>query len=279
MIMKLISVREVSVTARSHTLCSSFLSATMRRVQHPAALLAGLALLLSAAGATGQGTFQNLNFEAGIIPSGTQSGSMVPISSALPGWSASFITYDGTIQQQTQIMLDGLTLASAFISINDTHGRVWGGPLQGSYSLLLAGGNSLFEGGLKSSTISQTGLVPSGMMSILMVVETEHNFKVSMGGQAINMVPLQTISSYTALFGGDISAFAGQTAQLTITSPYLPPPIAGQNPNPVLLDGIQFSTQQVPEPSVFTLSALGAALLGRRVFRRGRYPSSLQIRR
>ncbi len=234
------------------------------RLHSPAWLAGGLALLGSAAGALGQGTFENLGFESAYIPSGTQPGSLVPISSALPGWSAFFTSYDGTIRQQIGVLYDGMSLASAFISINDTLG--WLGTLQGSYSLLLAGGNSLFEGGLTSSTITQTGLVPSGTMSVLMDVETEHSFTVSMGGQTIEMVPLPMFSSYT--YGGNIAAFAGQTAQLSITSPFLAFP--GVNPNPVLIDHIQFSTLQVPEPSVFGLSALGAPLVGWRVLERRR---------
>lgn len=228
-----------------------------------ASLSAGLALLLSAAIVTGQGTFQNLNFEAANIPAGTPPISSLPISSALPGWSASFVSYDGTIRQQTQVMYDALTLGAANIAIIDSRNGLK--PLQGSYSLLLAGGNNLPGGGLTSSTISQTGLVPSGMMSVLMVVEAWHGFTVSMGGQAIYMVPLQTGSSST-VYGGDISAFAGQTAQLSITSPFLQPP--GVNPNTMVFDAITFSTQVVPEPSALLLSALGALLLGCRALHR-----------
>jgi len=38
------------------------------RLHHPAWMSAGLALLLSAAGAGGQGTFQNLDFEHPLLP-------------------------------------------------------------------------------------------------------------------------------------------------------------------------------------------------------------------
>jgi hypothetical protein len=108
-----------------------------------------------------------------------------------------------------------------------------------------------------SSTISQTGLVPSGTMSVLMDVQTDYGFTVSLGGQDIHMVPLHTYPSYT-LYGGDVSAFAGQTAQMSITAPYSPV----YNPSDVLLDDITFSPNPIPEPSVFGLFALGALLLG-----------------
>jgi len=254
MITKMSDFEEAPVTTRNHTLPPSFILAAMWRFKRAAWLSAGLAVLLGPAVAIGQGTFQNLDFESALNPNGS-----------LPGWSASFSNDNGT-SFLTQIMYDGISLGSAFITINDTHGQEGvGGPLQGNYSLLLAGGNNFMSGGLTSSTISQTGLIPSGTMSILIDVEAEHAFTVSMGSQAINMVPLQTFSTYT-LYGGDISAFAGQSAELSITSPFVLPP--EDNPNMVLLDDITFSTQVVPEPSIFALSALGALLLSWRVLGR-----------
>lgn len=111
--------------------------------------------------------------------------------------------------------------------------------------------------------ISQTGMVPSGTKSLLMEVRQYLGFIVTLGGQAINMVPLQTASNYT-LYGGDISSFSGQLAQLSITAP--PTGV----PNAVLLDDIVFSPNAVPEQSELALSTLGAILL---VFHRWRNSS------
>jgi hypothetical protein len=57
------------------------------------------------------------------------------------------------------------------------------------------------------------------------------------------------------LYGGDISSFAGQVADLTVTS--LGSGDGGVNP--FALDDIQLSSSPVPEPS--TLSLVGICLL------------------
>jgi hypothetical protein len=214
-----------------------------------------LALLLIAAGGLAQGTFQNLDFESAQIPSGTRPGSGASINSAFPGWTPSVAFYDGA------------SLGGAAICIIDQL-NAGDKPLQGSYSAYLFGGSDPFQGPT-SMTISQTGLVPNGTTSLLMDVYAWFSFTVSLGGQPVNMVPLQTFPSYT-LYGGDISAFAGQTAKLSITAP--PAPYGMVNPNGVLLDDIRFAT--IPEPSVLAICALGALLLGRRVLERRRCQSN-----
>jgi hypothetical protein len=205
-------------------------------------------------GAYGQGTFQNLDFESASIPSGTQPGSGAFISSALPGWTPSGAIYDG------------VSLGGAIICIEDGLGG-WPRPLQGTYSPALFGGYSPIVG--VSSTISQTALVPNGTTSLLMdaqpVFSWNYGFTVSLGGRTVSMVPLETFSSYT-VYGGDISVFAGQTAQLSITVP--PPPSYSPNPNGFLFDNIMFST--IPEPSVLGLAAVGLLLVGWRVLERRR---------
>lgn len=221
------------------------------RLQSPAWLSAGLALLFGAAGAAGQGTFQNLDFEASQIPSGE-----------IPAWSWYFS--DGFAGGPPIFAVyDGLSLGGPMIGIIDkvTSYQSYQA-LQGNYSVILFAGT---DGGGQptTSTITQTGLVPYGTVSILMDVETEHGFTVSLDGQTINMWASQTFPSYT-LYTGDISAYAGQTVQLSITAPFWPE-LHGM-PNPVFLDDIRFVT--IPEPSVFALSTLGAWVLGWRVMRR-----------
>jgi hypothetical protein len=149
--------------------------------------------------------------------------------------------------------------------------------LQGRYSPFLFGGNApSIYGGPTSATISQTGLVPIGTTFLLMDVHAYYvqvqdwsGFTVSLGGQTINMAPFLTFPSYTQ-YRGEISAFAGQTAQLSITAP--PTPYGSIDPNGVLIDDIRF----VPEPSAFGLSALGALLVGWRLMRRRGGQSGLQ---
>ena len=96
-----------------------------------------------------------------------------------------------------------------------------------------------------------------------MDVNAGYGFTVTLGGQTINMVPLQAFPAYTT-YGGDVSGLAGLVAQLSVTAP--PTGV----PNAVLLDNIRFSSQFVPEPGIFGLCALGALLLGWRVLARRR---------
>jgi hypothetical protein len=117
-----------------------------------------------------------------------------------------------------------------------------------------------------SSIIGQTGLVPSGTMSLQVKMSWFYAAPViTLGGQTVSMVPLATFPSYT-LYGGDVSSFAGQVATLIITEP--PPAYGLIPPSYVFLDDIVLSPQVVPEPSIFALSALGALLLGWRVYGR-----------
>ncbi|MCX6925460.1 MAG: hypothetical protein NT154_19965, partial [Verrucomicrobia bacterium] len=75
-------------------------------------------------------------------------------------------------------------------------------------------------------------------------------FSVSFGGQPLPLFTVGNTSS-AIILGTDITALAGQTGELRFSG-------GG------FLDNIQFSTQPIPEPGVFGLSALGALLVGRR---------------
>src|SRR5262245_9102664 len=79
-----------------------------------------------------QGTFQNLNFELANL-AGYQAGDVnVPISAALPGWSASIAGVP-----QFTVAYDNAGLDSSTISIMD--GGFYN-PISGRYSALLAAG-------------------------------------------------------------------------------------------------------------------------------------------
>jgi hypothetical protein len=216
-----------------------------------------------------QGTFQNLNFEAASIPSGTQP-SLLPISSALPSWGAYWASNPGATPVMsnalTQVSYDYFSLGGAVVSVLDTNVGLGFVPLQGSYSAALFGGQGV------GATIYQFGLVPTGTRSLqLSAYSFGPSLIVTLGGQVINMVPLSVVSrsgfpaSYT-IYGGDISSFAGQAEQLSITEP-------GPSSNPpseLFLDNIVFSPDAAPEPSVFGLSALGALLVGTRALKQRR---------
>ena len=207
--------------------------------------------------------FINLNFESANIPGSTEVGSLVPISAGLPGWSGYYISSAST-DQETQVAYDGISIGGAVISILDINAAQYGpnfNPIEGRYSAALFG-----EGGVPVSTmISQTGLVPGGTMSLRAKWWSTVDPVVTLGGQTVNMVPLETFPTYT-LYGGDISSFAGKVVTLSFTEP---PPAQG-SPSMLVLDNILFSNQAVPEAGVFGLWALGAWMVGGRVVRRRR---------
>jgi len=255
MIMKLSNCQEAPATSRSHTLPPLIVLAAMWRFKPPSCLLAGLALLLSAASALGQGSFQNLDFESAHIPSGTQPLAELSFSAALPGWSGTYSNSGGT-SPATSVVYDGMSLGGPMMAIIDTL-NLGAKPLQGNYSPYLFGG-VIPPAQPTTMTISQTGLVPLGTTAILMDVQAQNGFTASLGGQPVNMVPVGGGTSFTE-YSGDISAFAGQTAQLSTTVPSSP--IGDINPNGLLIDDIRFVI--VPEPSICALSALGVLLLSR----------------
>lgn len=216
-------------------------------------LIALLLILKQHASAQG---FVNLDFESANIPNGTSPGSLIPISDGLPGWTGFFIS-GTTTNLATQVAYDGISLGGAEISINDAKTGNGFSPLQGNFSAYLFGGP-----GLGSAAISQTGLVPSGTESLLVDIQQSPSpfnvpFIVSLNGQDISLVPLQTFSDYT-LYGADISSFAGSVSTLT----FINPPPTEFPPSALLLDDIQFSPSPIPEPSEFALLTLGALSLG-----------------
>lgn len=209
-------------------------------------------------------SFVNLNFESA-NSSGYSPNNDIPVTNAFPGWSVSYSALGVGTNTAATVFYDSISLGGALISINDTNTGFGFLPIQGRYSAYLFGGPSdIFSPSNPTySTISQTGLVPNGTASLLMDVNAGNGFIVSLGGQTISMTPIQTFSTYT-LYGGDVSSFAGQLEQLSITAP--PTGV----PNGVLVDNIQFSSTTVPEPSEFVLGALGALLFS---FRRWRNSS------
>jgi hypothetical protein len=222
-----------------------------------------LALCLTA-GLSGhaQGTFQNLNFESASVPGGTQPGSLLPISSAFPGWSAYAASPEiGMSNAVTQIPYDDFSLGGSVISVLDANTGLGFAPLQGNYSAALFGGS--FP---PWYTIYQAGLVPAGTRSLqLAAYSVGASFVVKLGAEAVNMVPLSTVSrsgfpgSYT-IYGGDMSSFAGQAVQLSITE--LPP--SGTSPSELFLDNIVFSENWVPEPGTWELVMCGVAVFASR---------------
>jgi len=216
------------------------------RLQDPAWLTASLTVLLSAAGAAGQSTFANLNFESPILPLvQTPPGSgLVPITNAMPGWTG--YTYGpppDSVVRYNQIAIG----ASSIDFLGPGSGYQ---PFEGSYFVLLQPSSV----GTNVPAIAQLGTVPTTAQSVRYYGTSA--FSVSFGGHQIPLSVLGNTPSYT-IYGGDVSSFAGQTGWL-------------QFQGVGFLDNIFFSNQSVPEPSALGLSALGALLLAWRGLRRRR---------
>jgi hypothetical protein len=204
--------------------------------------------------AAAQGTFQNLNFESASV-SGYSPGTFgIPITSAFPGWQAS----SGS-NPASQGWYDGISLGSPMFSITDAKTGISSfGPLDGDYSALL------FAAGNNSVSLSQTGQVPVGTESIQMEAREQFSsFVVTLGGDTISMVPLQTFANYT-LYGGNIpSPLVGQVEGLSIAE--LPPPSTApseDSPSSLLFDDVAFSPQSVPEPNTIEMVIMGGTMLG-----------------
>jgi len=238
------------------------------RLQTLTWLVGCLALLLSTGVAPAQNTFQNLDFEsAAIVP--VSGGRFIDFGQAFPGWTG-YVA--GT--QQGLAVYDALAMSTAGFSIIDAayQGQfgATGSLIEGSYTAVVVSGRA---GVVQPSdaTLVQTGLVPAGTESLLFKAQFDgfsplSSFSVTLGGQTLSLVPLGSGTNYT-LYGADVQALAGQAVQLQFTVFSYPQQLGADY---LFLDAMEFSDQPIPEPGIFTLSALGALLLGWRVMRRRR---------
>ncbi len=196
--------------------------------------------------ALGQGTFQNLDFEAAqLVPVPTDPNGSVQFVPAFPGWTG----YIGG-QAQTTTLPNGVPIGlpgqTPFIAILVPPGwSSW----QGSYAVGFGAANS--SGDFIPVALAQTGTVPAQARSLQFLAL--YAPAVFLGGQQLASVRLGSGPSTSTLFGVDISGYAGQTAELRFQ------PGLGID----YLDAIQFSSQAIPEPSALALFGLGILLLQR----------------
>ena len=207
----------------------------------------GVALLQEVSGQD----FVNLNFESSVLSTGGPPAT-VSAAAAFPGWN----TFIGTNAQST-ILYNDATLGNSSVAI------LAGGSLSpvsvydGKFSALLVDGATGYP------SLRQTGLVPANARSLLLYanfgpVGGVSNFSVSLGGQNVQMVALQNFVMYAyTLYGGDISSFAGQVADLGITALNS----ADGGINPFALDDIQFSSSSLPAPEPGAVNLFGICIL------------------
>jgi len=205
--------------------------------------------------AFGQTDFRNLAFEAARVQDlpPDSIGEVVTRSQALPGWLA-MVGSNADPSINHNFMFHG----TAGISIFGPQSPMTAP--EGDYFVLLQAGHEPMAppGVLADASISQVGTVPSLAQSIqFLSTPVLFGVEVSFGGQSL---PLSLISleSGWARWGADVSAFAGQSAELrfsTLTTPSQP---GGW----FALDDIRFSPLPVPEPSTWGLLVLAIAGLG-----------------
>jgi hypothetical protein len=186
--------------------------------------------------------FINLNFEQAQVPPTPVGayGSSVDPAVAFPGWTV----VSNVVLYPTFTAYNNLSLGSPAIILMGPSFPNGPGyrPLQGNYSVLLQ-----YFGLANPPVLSQTGVIPAGTQTISILGSAV----IEING--VN-IPL-TVPTSDGREAGDVSAFAGQTVQLEITS-------NGQS----YFDDIRFSS--VPEPGVLSLTLLGILCFRRSIQRR-----------
>ena len=191
-----------------------------------------------------QGTFQNMDFEDGVfIPVASD---LVQWGPAMPGW----VGYLGT-NQQSVISFNNLSLSTPNIAIMGGDNPV--GVFHGHYYVVM---QTSFPTPSDVPAITQTATIPAGAESIQFITNDRFalGFLIFFGGQRLSISQLGATPSGQWLWGGDISAFGGQTGELRFQG-------VGY------LDYIRFS-QAVPEPNALGFFGFGALLLAWRALRK-----------
>lgn len=208
------------------------------KLLHIACFVALFALVRNVSGQA----FTNLDFEdATITPTTVDNfGSFATAAQCFPGWTVGYgvVFYNDLSLGSPAIDLMGPDFPNA---VNYT-------PLQGCYSVLL----QYFGYAGPPPSLSQTALVPGNAQSVSLLVAagtSPADAVVTMNGVTIPLV-----SESGGRLAGDISAYAGTVAQLTIST--------SSSEDWLYFDDIQFSSSPVPEPSILDLCVLGGFLFG-----------------
>jgi hypothetical protein len=191
--------------------------------------------------------FVNLDFEDADVPAipADTYGPFVDPALAFPGWT---VLLNGSAYP-TSTFYNDLSLGGPAISLMgpDYPSAMRYYPLEGCYSVLL-----MYFGIGNPPALGQTGFIPYGTQSISILGDTV----IEVNG--VNIPLTYTSNGRSA---GDISMFAGQTVQLTVTT------ANSVKPGGYIwdyFDDVEFSPVQIPEPSVCCLATLCIVLFYRR---------------
>jgi hypothetical protein len=212
-------------------------------------------------------SFQNMGFEsATLVPVSGSEPYIIQWNPAMPGWSG----WMGQVQVTSlRYNAECLTVCTS-LGIIDQPGNSWGAPLVGRYSAIISAGP--YMGGPYQASIAQTGLIPSDAQSVRFfglfngssqMAPSADELIVSVGGQSLPIYSSLAPSGNYRVYSADVSAFAGQTAELrfTVATEAAPPGQPGRGSH-LMLDFIFFSATPVPEPAVGILLLVGVCILG-----------------
>ena len=212
--------------------------------------------------------FVNLDFNSAQLSAYGTGPAYVPASNAIPGWTG----YLGTDQQGT-MLYNSLSSGDGNLSIVGTNqpSFVYAAPIPGNnYTVVLQPGPDRNSSSLESvnASIVQTGLIPANAQSILFTALDFQALQVTIAGQVIPIIEIGSIDGGYPRCGGNISAFAGQVAELAFTDLTDGTELSDSEAE---LAGISFSSSPIPEPGTLGLLASGGLFIGwrwRRSFRK-----------
>jgi len=193
-----------------------------------------------------QSSFQNLSFESARLffdPSVPVGYNPVNATNAFRGWTIyGGFTYPG-------VLYNNEALDSASISLLSTNYE-FGLPgfASGAFYVKLRGASFDLT---QIPAIGQTAQIPVSAISLTLIAYYPPN--VTFQGQPIPLVNMGNFGNYYAeyysIYGGDVSAYAGQVGELRFSSGFS------------YFDNIRFSTQPIPEPSGLSLFVFSSLLL------------------
>ena len=231
-------------------------SAAPHAVNHAAVPLSAVTIVMLTLGAVSRAApFVNMDFEqATVVP--THPPYYISAPAAFPNWT---VRIGGV--QYTEVAYNNNGIGEGQVSLWDrSDPSNVGQLLQGRYMAALNTDGAFGH----LAALSQTGDIPSDARSIRLLGDGGRGpAAVSINGIDIPMVFIggQPIFNRPAMYGGDISEFAGQTVELTVSSRFGPTFFYT-----VTADDIRFSTSPVPESPLASLGliACGASICRRR---------------